>query len=282
MVFFGEATEQLRSHIFQSRSGASVRIAVRDAAAAAGQPMAAGEGKSLACRNAADMVQVLSAACACAKRALTAFQMGIALKSSLPLCGTGPRAHRSSTTRVASGGGTQMELCSANVCGSRVKIFCRTLSWSCSVDSHRCPTLVRIPLLAQTLRNCSLLADKLCSKDRTDTATCSCKHRKSKAVKRQYAHQDVLAANRPTCTAPCGQHARYENDNAAMQPVALLTYNIVVHWSCTAVLAHSVTVSARTHFEKEQRILRVRLRIQNCLLENMPKPFYSFQSEHTM
>ena len=101
MVFFGEATEQLRSHIFQSRSGASVRIAVRDAAAAAGQPMAAGEGKSLACRNAADMVQVLSAACACAKRALTAFQMGIALKSSLPLCGTGPRAHRSSTTRVA-------------------------------------------------------------------------------------------------------------------------------------------------------------------------------------
>ena len=53
MVFFGEATEQLRSHIFQSRSGASVRIAVRDAAAAAGQPMAAGEGKSLACRNAA-------------------------------------------------------------------------------------------------------------------------------------------------------------------------------------------------------------------------------------
>ena len=165
-----------------------------------------------------------------------------------------------------------MELRSANVCGSRVKIFCRTLSWSCSVDSHRCPTLVRIPLLAQTLRNCSLLADKLCSKDRTDTATCSCKHRKSKTVKRQYSHQDVQAANRSTCTAPCGQHARYENDNAAMQPVALLTYNIVMHWSCTAVLAHSVT--ARTHFEKEQRILRVRLRIQNCLLENMPKPFY--------
>ena len=184
MFFFGEATEQLRSHIFQSQSGASVRIAVRDAAAAAGQPVAAGEGKSLACRNAADMVQVLSAACACAKRALTAFQMGIALKSSLPLCGTGPRAHRSSTTRVASGGGTQMELCSANVCGSRVKIFCHTLFWSCSVDSHRCPTLVRIPLLAQTLRNCSLLADKLCSKDRTDTATCSCKAQEVKNRKK--------------------------------------------------------------------------------------------------
>ena len=64
------------------------------------------------------------------------------------------------------------------------------------------------------------------------------KRRKSKTVKRQYAHQDVQAANRPTCTAPCGQHARYENGNAAMQPVPrLFTYNLVMCWSCNAARA---------------------------------------------
>ena len=113
-------------------------------------------------------------------------------------CGTCPKASRSSTTRVASGAGTQTELCSASLSftvegahssnestvtgGSRVRIY--TPSCSCSIDSHCCPTLVRIPQRWQSLRNCTAPADKLCSKDRTDTATCSCKAQEVKNRKK--------------------------------------------------------------------------------------------------
>ena len=104
----------------------------------------------------------------------------------------------SSATRVASGAGTQTELCSASLSftvggahssnestvtgGSRVRIY--TPSCSCSIDSHCCPTLVRIPQRWQSLRNCTAPADKLCSKDRTDTATCSCKAQEVKNRKK--------------------------------------------------------------------------------------------------
>ena len=86
--------------------------------------------------------------------------------------------------------------------------------------------------------------------DRTNPRTCSGKAQECQNVKRPYAPQDVSAANRPQCVAPCGQNAQALDNRHlqwALRSQDAMSQHLPSGLSCKNLMKHKA-LRGRTRF----------------------------------